>query len=261
MAWGGGLFAGWEVLDFAGGTVVHINAGIAGLVACILVGKRRGHGTVQLTPHSVPLTVIGAAMLWVGWFGFNAGSELAADGVAGMAALVTQLATAAAALTWMFIEWARAGKPTAVGIATGAVAGLIAITPASGTAGPMGALLIGFASGAVCFYFATSVKQRFGYDDSLDVFGVHGVGGVIGALLTGLCAAPFMGGSGLPEGMTAVTQVIAQGKSVVVTIVWSAVVSIVALMIAKAIVGLRVDESDEERGLDLTSHGETGYTS
>lgn len=260
MAWGGGLFAGWEVLDFAGGTVVHINAGIAGLVACIVVGKRRGHGKVQLTPHSVPLTVVGASMLWVGWFGFNAGSELAADGVAGMAALVTQLATASAALTWMFIEWMRTGKPTAVGIATGAVAGMIAITPASGTAGPMGALLIGFASSAICFYFATSVKQRFGYDDSLDVFGVHGVGGIVGALLTGVCAASFMGGAGLPEGMTVVTQVIAQGKSVVVTIVWSAVVSIVALMIAKALVGLRVDESDEERGLDLASHGETGYT-
>lgn len=260
MAWGGGLFAGWDVLDFAGGTVVHINAGIAGLVACIVVGKRRGHGKVQLTPHSVPLTVVGASMLWVGWFGFNAGSELAADGVAGMAALVTQLATAAAALTWMFIEWARTGKPTAVGIATGAVAGMIAITPASGTAGPMGALLIGFASSAICFYFATSVKHRFGYDDSLDVFGVHGVGGIVGAMLTGLCAAPFMGGSGFPEGMTAVTQVIAQGKSVVVTIVWSAVISVLALMIAKAMVGLRVEESDEERGLDLSSHGETGYT-
>ncbi|MEZ5278019.1 MAG: ammonium transporter [Opitutaceae bacterium] len=260
MAWGGGLFASWDVLDFAGGAVVHINAGIAGLVACILVGKRRGHGKVQLTPHSVPLTVVGASMLWVGWFGFNAGSELAADGVAGMAALVTQLATAMAALTWMFIEWARTGKPTAVGIATGAVAGLIAITPASGTAGPMGALLIGFASSSVCFYFATSVKHRFGYDDSLDVFGVHGVGGVVGAILTGLCAAPFMGGSGLPEGMTTATQLIAQAKSVVVTIVWSAVVSVVALMVAKAFVGLRVDESDEERGLDLTSHGETGYT-
>ncbi len=261
MAWGGGLFAQWGVIDFAGGTVVHINAGIAGLVACIMVGRRHGHGIVQLTPHSVPLTVIGASMLWVGWFGFNAGSELAADGVAGMAALVTQIATATAAVTWMFIEWMRMGKPTAVGIATGAVAGLVAITPASGSAGPMGAILIGFAASAVCFYFATSVKKRFGYDDSLDVFGVHGVGGVVGALLTGLCAAPFMGGAGLAEGMTTGGQLFTQFKSVVVTIAWSAVVSVIALSIARVLVGLRVEDSDEERGLDLSSHGETGYSS
>jgi len=260
MAWGGGLFAGWNVIDFAGGTVVHINAGIAGLVACIMVGKRRGHGQVQLTPHNVPLTVIGASMLWVGWFGFNAGSELAADGVAGMAALVTQIATATAAVTWMFIEWVRTGKPTAVGIATGAVAGLVAITPASGTAGPMGAILIGVASSACCFYFATSVKKRFGYDDSLDVFGVHGVGGIVGALITGLCAATFMGGSGVAEGMTTGGQILAQVKGIVVTIVWSAIVAIVALTVAKVAVGLRVDENDEQRGLDLSSHGETGYT-
>jgi Amt family ammonium transporter len=261
MAWGGGLFAEWDVLDFAGGTVVHINAGIAGLVACIMVGKRRGHGTVQLTPHNVPLTVIGASMLWVGWFGFNAGSELAADGVAGMAALVTQIAAAAAAATWMFVEWVKTGKPTAVGVATGAVAGLVAVTPASGTAGPMGAILIGVASGLFCYYFATSVKKRFGYDDSLDVFGVHGVGGFVGAIITGLCAATFMGGAGVAEGMTTGGQILAQTKAAVVTVIWSGIVSIIALFIAKVIVGLRVEESAEERGLDLTSHGESGYSS
>ena len=258
MAWGGGLFYKWGVMDFAGGTVVHINAGIAGLVACIMVGKRRGFGSASLAPHSVPLTVVGASMLWVGWFGFNAGSELAADGVAGMAMLVTQIASAAAAATWMFIEWFRSGKPTAVGIATGAVAGLVAITPASGSAGPMGAILIGVASSGICFLFATKVKHAFGYDDSLDVFGVHGVGGVVGAILTGVCASTALGGAGT-ELASSGAQVIAQLKSVVVTIVWSGVVSIVALFLIDKIVGLRVAPEEELRGLDLADHGETGY--
>jgi ammonium transporter, Amt family len=261
MAWSGGgaLFANWGVLDFAGGTVVHINAGIAGLVACIMVGKRIGHGSEQMPPHNVPMTVIGASMLWIGWFGFNAGSELAADGTAGMAMLVTQVAAAAAAATWMFIEWMVRGKPTAVGIATGAVAGLVAITPASGTAGPLGAILIGLASSCICFVAATKVKSMFGYDDSLDVFGVHGVGGIVGALLTGACASTALGGSGLADGVTMIGQIIIQFKSVVVTIVWSAVVSVVSLFIIKQIVGLRASEEVQTIGLDLAEHGEEGY--
>lgn len=261
MAWSGGgsLFGDWGVLDFAGGTVVHINAGIAGLVACLMIGKRRGFGTEALTPHNVPLTVIGASMLWVGWFGFNAGSELAADGTAGMAMLVTQVATGTAAATWMFLEWIRSGKPTAVGLATGAVAGLVAITPASGTAGPMGALIIGAAAAGVCYFAATSMKRAFGYDDSLDVFGVHGVGGIVGALLTGVCASAALGGAGLAEDVTIGAQVLTQFKSVVVTIVWSAVVAMLGLGIAKALVGLRVSEEVEHSGLDLAEHNEEAY--
>ena len=263
MAWSGdgALFWDWEVMDFAGGTVVHINAGIAGLVACIMVGKRKGYGSSALQPHNVPMTVIGASMLWVGWFGFNAGSELAADGTAGMAMLVTQVATAMAALTWMLIEWMKNGKPTAVGIATGAVAGLVAITPASGSAGPMGAILIGFASSVVCFWSATSLKHQLGYDDSLDVFGVHGVGGIVGAVLTGLCAADFMGGAGTALD-TVGAQIMVQIKSVLVTIVWSGVVSWVALfVIGKLAGGLRVSVEEETMGLDQSSHGESGYNS
>jgi Amt family ammonium transporter len=200
-------------------------------------------------------------MLWVGWFGFNAGSELAADGTAGMAMLVTQVATAMAALTWMLIEWMKNGKPTAVGIATGAVAGLVAITPASGSAGPMGAILIGFASSVVCFWSATSLKHKLGYDDSLDVFGVHGVGGIVGAVLTGLCAADFMGGAGTALD-TVGAQIMVQIKSVLVTIVWSGVVSWVALfVIDKLVGGLRVSVEEETMGLDQSSHGESGYNS
>lgn len=263
MAWSGGgaLFHTWGVLDFAGGTVVHINAGIAGLVACIMVGKRLGYGKEPITPHSVVLTLIGAAMLWVGWFGFNAGSQLAADGTAGMAMLVTQIATGTAAATWLFIEWFGRGKPTAVGIATGAVAGLVAITPASGTAGPMGALLIGAVSAIVCYISAVKLKSTFGYDDSLDVFGVHGVGGIVGAVLTGVCVDKGLGGVGLSEGMTMGTQVFAQIKSVIVTIVWSGVVSIVALKVIDIVIGLRVSEEVETAGLDLIEHGEEGYHS
>jgi Amt family ammonium transporter len=198
-------------------------------------------------------------MLWVGWFGFNAGSQLAADGVAGMAMLVTQIATGTAAVTWMVLEWIRSGKPTAVGLATGAVAGLVAITPASGTAGPMGALLIGVASSSVCYFAATSMKRALGYDDSLDVFGVHGVGGIVGALLTGVCVSAGLGGSGLAEGTTMAGQVFIQFKSVIVTILWSGVVALIGLGIAKAVVGLRVSEEVEHSGLDLAEHGEEGY--
>lgn len=260
MAWGGGgaLFVNWGVLDFAGGTVVHINAGIAGLIACIMVGKRHGHGTVAMLPHNVPFTMIGTGMLWVGWFGFNAGSELASDGTAGMAMLVTHTATATAAISWTIMEWIRTGKPTAVGIATGAVAGLVAITPASGTAGPMGALLIGATSGIFCYFTATSLKRALGYDDSLDVFGVHGVGGIVGALLTGLCAAKFMGGAGIEAGSVG-AQIWAQLKSIVVTIIWSGIVSFLALKLIDAVIGIRASEEDEVQGLDISHHEEAGY--
>lgn len=261
MAWnGGGLFVAWDVADFAGGTVVHINAGIAGLLACIMVGQRQGYGKTIMAPHNVPMTVIGAAMLWVGWFGFNAGSAVAADGTAGMAMLVTQIATAAAVLAWLAVESLISGRPTAVGAATGAVAGLVAITPASGSCGPMGALLIGIASGLVCYFCATAMKRALGYDDSLDVFGVHGVGGIVGAVLTGVCMAPALGGAG-GEDFNMVGQVVAQVKSVVVTILWSGVVSAAILAALKATIGLRVDEADEERGLDQTAHSESAYES
>ncbi|MEJ5238248.1 MAG: ammonium transporter [Limisphaera sp.] len=261
MAWSGAgsLFGDWGVLDFAGGTVVHINAGIAGLVACLMVGKRMGFGKEPLPPHNVPMTVMGAAMLWVGWFGFNAGSALAANATAGMAMLVTQVATGTAAATWMFWEWIRSGKPTAVGLATGAVAGLVAITPASGTAGPLGALLIGLLAGTGCYFAATSLKRSLGYDDSLDVFGVHGIGGIIGALLTGVCASSALGGAGLAEGVRIPGQVFTQLKSVLVTIVWSGIVSVVALTLARFTVGLRVAPEVEHAGLDLAEHGEEGY--
>lgn len=259
MAWGGegALFYGWGVLDFAGGTVVHINAGIAGLVTCIMIGKRSGYPSAAMRPHNLPFTVMGAGMLWVGWFGFNAGSELAADGTAGMAMLVTQIATATAATVWMGIEMLKNGKASALGIATGAVAGLVAITPASGTAGPMGAILIGAASSVVCYVFATSIKQKFGYDDSLDVFGVHGVGGIVGALLTGLCATEAMGGAGIE--VSAGMQIWSQFLSVVVTIAWSAGVSIIAFFITDKLLGARVAIEDENTGLDLSNHEEQGY--
>ncbi len=260
MAWAGdgSLFANWGVLDFAGGTVVHVNAGIAGLVACIMVGKRKGFGDTAMPPHSVTLTVVGASMLWVGWFGFNAGSELASDGTAGMAMLVTQIATATAAFSWMVVEWVRSGKPTAVGIATGAVAGLVAITPASGTAGPAGALLMGVVAGVLCYFGATTIKKVFGYDDSLDVFGVHGIGGITGAILTGLFAAEFMGGAGINAGSVG-AQLWVQLKSVAVTIIWSGVVSFVALKAIDIFIGIRAKEEEEVKGLDLSHHGEAGY--
>ena len=241
MAWGGGLFGEWEVIDFAGGTVVHINAGIAGLVACIMVGPRKGFGSAPLMPHSVPFTVIGAALLWVGWFGFNAGSAVAADGSAGMAMLVTQVATATAVIVWMALEWIISKKPTAVGVATGAVAGLVAITPASGTTSVAGAIIIGALSSVLGYVFATIVKHKLKYDDSLDVFGVHGIGRIVGAVLTGVFIRK---GIEVPDG-----QLMKQILSVVVTIVWSGAVSVVALLIAKvACGGLRIDQRSEEQG-------------
>ena len=262
MAWSGdgSLFGDIiRALDFAGGTVVHINAGIAALVAAILVGKRMGYQTTAMPPHSLTLTVVGASMLWVGWFGFNAGSAVAADGAAGMAMLVTQISTATAAVAWMFVEWAKHGKPSALGIVTGAVAGLVAITPASGSVGPIGALVIGILSGVVCFWGATSLKTQLGYDDSLDAFGVHGIGGIVGALLTGVFVDAGLGGVGLADGMTISKQVWAQLLSILVTLVWSGVLSFIILKIVDATVGLRVEEDEERMGLDLSQHNERGY--
>ena len=256
--WGGGWLGDYGVLDFAGGTVVHINAGVAGLVAALVLGKRKGFGTAAMPPHNLTLSVIGASMLWVGWFGFNAGSELAADGVAGMAMAVTQIAAAAAALAWMFAEWKVHGKPSVLGIISGAVAGLIAITPASGSVGPMGALAIGAAAGVGCYWAATSLKRALGYDDSLDVFGVHAVGGIIGAMLTGVFSAVSLGGSGLAHD-TISEQLIAQGLGVGVTIIYTAVVSFIILKAIDALIGLRVDEDSETEGLDVSQHDERGY--
>jgi len=239
---------------------VHINAGIAGLVAAIMLGKRAGFPGTAMPPHNLSLTVIGASMLWVGWFGFNAGSELAADGVAGMAMAVTQIATASAALTWMFAEWILHGKPSALGIATGAVAGLVAITPASGAVGPMGAIAIGLASGVGCFLAATKLKGAMGYDDSLDVFGVHAVGGIIGAMLTGIFAAVSLGGAGFGDGNeTMLSQVIAQFVGVSATVIYTGIMSIVILFVIKKVIGLRVSAEEESEGLDLALHDERGY--
>ena len=243
------------VLDYAGGTVVHINAGVAGLVAALVLGKRVGYGKEAMAPHNLVLTIMGAAMLWVGWFGFNAGSAVAADGRAGMAMAVTQIATAAAALAWMFAEWLGKGKPSVLGIASGAVAGLVAITPASGFVGPMGALVIGIAAGVVCFWGATSLKRMLGYDDSLDAFGVHGVGGIVGAILTGVFAAKDIGGTaGLLEGNGG--QVVTQLLGVGVTVVYGAIATFVILKVVDLVIGLRVPEEQEREGLDIALHGE-----
>jgi Amt family ammonium transporter len=259
--------AGWMfvlgALDFAGGTVVHINAGIAGLVVAIVIGKRRGYGHDNMAPYNLTLAVIGASLLWVGWFGFNAGSAAAAGGRAGMAMAVTQIAAAGAALAWMFAEWGMRGKPSVLGIISGAVAGLVAITPASGFVMPGGALIIGVVAGLICFWASTSLKRKLGYDDSLDVFGVHGVGGIVGAILTGVFAVGALsateatpaGYQGLLEGNAAqmITQLIAVGF----TVVYTAVVSFVILKIVDATIGLRVADDEERDGLDISLHGET----
>ncbi len=259
--WGdGGWLGNKGILDFAGGTVVHINAGIAGLVACIVLGKRKGYPTTAMPPHNLGYTLIGASMLWVGWFGFNAGSELAADGTAGMAMAVTQIATATAALAWMFSEWFLHGKPSVLGIASGAVAGLVAITPASGSVGPMGALAIGAAAGVGCFFAATRLKNAFGYDDSLDVFGVHAIGGIIGALLTGVFCAESLGGSGFGGEITSISgQVGVQVIGILATVIYSGIASLVILKLIDAFIGLRVSEEQESEGLDLAQHDERGY--
>ncbi|WP_159713969.1 ammonium transporter, partial [Geminicoccus flavidas] len=256
MVWAAnGYMFGDGVLDFAGGTVVHINAGIAGLVAAIVIGKRMGYPNTPLPPHNLVLSVIGAGLLWVGWFGFNAGSAAAANGRAGMAMLVTLIAPAAAGLSWMFIEWGAKGKPSVLGLISGVVGGLVAITPAAGFVGPGGALIIGLVAGAVCFWASTSLKHMLGYDDSLDCFGVHGVGGIVGAVLTGVFAVEAIGGTpGLLEGNGA--QLWIQIKSVLITIVYCAVLTFVILKLVDLVIGLRVDREVEREGLDLALHGE-----
>ena len=259
MAWSGdgALYWDWGVLDFAGGTVVHINAGIAGLVAALVLGKRKGYPRTPMPPHNLTYTVIGASLLWVGWFGFNAGSAVAASGDAGMAMLVTQIATGTAALAWMFAEWIAHGKPSVLGIASGAVAGLVAITPASGTVAPFGALMIGIAAGVICFLAATKLKRAIGYDDSLDVFGVHAVGGIVGALLTGVFG--IKAGGGFADGASIASQVWIQTKGVLVTVIWCGVASFILLKIVGALVGLRITEEQEEEGLDIVEHDEKAY--
>jgi Amt family ammonium transporter len=259
MVWAGagGLLWDWGIIDFAGGTVVHINAGIAGLVAAIMLGKRKGYPTTAMPPHNLTYTVIGASLLWVGWFGFNAGSAVSAGTSAGMAMLVTQIATATAAITWMGVEWITHGKPSVLGIASGAVAGLVAITPASGSVGPQGALYIGLAAGIGCFYAATTLKRAMGYDDSLDVFGVHAVGGIIGAVLTGVFTAEAFGGTGLADGIG--PQLWIQIKSVLFTIIYTGVLSAAILKALDVTMGLRVSEEEEQEGLDTSAHDERGY--
>jgi Amt family ammonium transporter len=249
--WGGGFLGSLGVLDFAGGTVVHINAGVAGLVCALVLGKRKGFGTVNMAPHNLVLSVIGASLLWVGWFGFNAGSAVAANGLAGAAMMNTQVATAAAGLAWMFAEWFVVKKPSVLGIISGAVAGLVAVTPASGFVNPTGAFIIGIVAGVVCYYSAAHLKKMLGYDDSLDAFGVHGVGGIIGALLTGVFADANINSLG------ATHSIVTQAEGIVVTIVWTAVLSWIILMITKMLVGLRPSEQDEEEGLDISQHGES----
>jgi ammonium transporter, Amt family len=261
-----GLIFQWGAIDFAGGTVVHINAGIAGIVGALLVGKRVGFGKELMPPHSLTLNMIGASLLWVGWFGFNAGSNLEASGGAVLAMTNTFVATAAAALAWMFVEWMGKGKPSLLGAVTGAVAGLVAVTPASGYAGPMGALVLGIIAGIVCYVFCSGVKNAFGYDDSLDVFGVHCIGGIIGAILTGVLVNPSLGGTGIMDYATGkvadydlITQVIAQCKAVGMTLVWSGIGTLIILKVIDVIIGLRPTLDSEREGLDLTDHGERAY--
>lgn len=257
-------------LDFAGGTVVHINAAVAGLVGAFMIGKRIGYGREAMAPHSLTMTMIGASLLWVGWFGFNAGSAYEANDIAALAFVNTLLATAAATVSWVFGEWMTKGKPSMLGAASGAVAGLVAITPACGFVGPMGGLLIGLASGLVCLWGVNGLKRLLGADDSLDVFGVHGVGGILGALLTGVFASPALGGQGIfdyvankmsADAYSIVGQVTTQATAVGVTILWSAVVSVIAYKVVDLVIGLRVAEDEEREGLDITSHGESAYHS
>jgi Amt family ammonium transporter len=258
MVWGGGLLAKDGALDFAGGTVVHINAGIAGLVGAYMVGKRIGFGTEAMTPHSLTLTMVGASLLWVGWFGFNAGSAGAANGVAGLAFINTVLAAGAATLAWIGGEALHKGKGSMLGAASGAVAGLVAVTPAAGFVGPMGAILLGLIAGLVCLWGVGGLKKLLGADDAFDVFGVHGVGGIIGAILTGVLASPIFGGTQAAD-FAMGHQVFVQIKSVLITVAWSGVVAFIAYKIADLTIGLRVSEEDEREGLDITSHGETAY--
>src|SRR3954447_21904292 len=266
MADAGQVFL-WGAIDFAGGTVVHINAGIAGLVGALVVGRRVGFGKELMPPHSMVLTMVGAALLWVGWFGFNAGSNLEATGGAPLAMINSFVATAAAAMSWMFAEWILKGKPSLLGALSGCVAGLVAVTPASGFAGPMGALVLGLVVGVVCLFFVTTVKNAFGYDDALDVFGVHCIGGIVGAIGTGILVAPALGGTGIMDYTTGkiadydfMTQVIAQCKAVAMTLVWSGVGSAILYKVVDLLVGLRPTVEAEREGLDITDHGERAYT-
>ncbi len=262
-----GLLFQWGAIDFAGGTVVHINSGIAGFVGALLIGKRTGYGKELMPPHSVTLTMVGAALLWVGWFGFNAGSNLEANGGAALAMTNSFVATAAAALSWMFLEWLIKGKPSLLGLLSGCVAGLVAVTPAAGFSGPMGAIVLGLVVGAVCLFFCTTVKNTFGYDDAFDVFGVHCVGGIVGALGTGILVNPALGGAGIMDYVTGkiadydlVTQMIAQSKAVATTLVWSGVGSLILYKVVDILVGLRASVEKEREGLDIADHGERAYT-
>ena len=257
--WGGGFLGemGMGVLDFAGGIVVHINAGVAALVLCILLGKRRGYPDTPMAPNSLVLTVVGTSMLWVGWFGFNAGSASAADGVAGMAMAVTHISAAMAGFTWMLIEWSSHGKPSVLGIATGTIAGLAAITPASGYVGPVGALAIGLAAGVLCYWGANSLKRLIGYDDSLDVFGVHGIGGIVGVLLTGVFASSALGGS--VENLNIGNQLWLQAVGTVATLVYSGALTFILVKVVDGMIGIRVTAEEEGTGLDLALHDERGF--
>jgi Amt family ammonium transporter len=257
--WGGGWLAELGLLDFAGGTVVHITAGVAALVAAMVLGNRNGFQTAAMMPHNMTMTVTGAAMLWVGWFGFNGGSAVAANGDAGMAMLVTHISAACGAMTWAALEWLKYGKPSALGTVTGMVAGLGTITPASGYVGPMGALIIGLSAGIVCFYATAFLKQKLKIDDSLDVFPVHGVGGILGTLLAGVFVAAGLGGVGYAEGVNMGSQLGVQLTGVIATIVFTAVVTFVILKVVDAVVGLRVTEEQETLGLDISQHEERGY--
>jgi len=257
--WGGGWLAEMGVMDFAGGIVIHINAGVAALVAAIVIGKRNGFPKIPMPPHNMTMVVAGAGMLWVGWFGFNAGSALTADGSAGMAMLVTHISAAAASLTWMFLEWKIYGKPSVLGIVTGMVAGLGTITPASGFVGPVGGLLIGISAGLICYYATQYIKTKLQIDDSLDVFSVHGVGGITGSLLTAVFAATEMGGLGLPEGVTIMSQVTVQFIAIFATIIWSAFFTFVILKVLDSTLGIRVTVEQEQEGLDVVLHNERGY--
>ncbi len=259
MVWdGAGYIFNMGALDFAGGTVVHINAGVAALVGAIVIGKRKGYGKDMMAPHSMTLTLVGAGILWVGWFGFNAGSNLEANGGAGLAMINTFTATAGAILGWTIVEGSIRGKVSLLGAASGMIAGLVAVTPAAGSVGPVGAIALGAGASIVCFFFVTTVKNKLGYDDSLDVFGIHGVGGIIGAVGTGIFTAPSLGGIGDAE-YDMVGQTLIQAQAVGITIVWTAVVSFVLFKAIDMTIGLRVSEEDEARGLDLATHGEAAY--
>jgi Amt family ammonium transporter len=266
---GAGWLAQAGALDFAGGTVVHIDAGIAGLVGCLIIGKRIGYPREPMAPHSLTMTMIGASLLWVGWFGFNAGSNLEANGAAALAFVNTMVATAAATISWLFVEWVVKGKPSLLGMASGAVAGLVAITPACGFAGPMGAVVLGLMVSPICLFFVSVIKNKFGYDDALDVFGVHCIGGIVGALMTGVLVAPYLGGTGITDytqyangnvgTYDMAAQLITQGKGVLATLLWSGIGSAILYKIVDLVIGLRVSPDKEREGLDIAEHSERAY--